>query len=113
MSGMHESREGTTHNVAHEEEYAEVVGLAQTFYALMDVLWVETMVSQATKRSHRLILSPRVEQQGKTNKPEEKHTGRSTDLVVRRYVAKFLWDVANAFNDRVETLAWVDDDRVA
>jgi hypothetical protein len=33
-----------TYDVAHEEEDAEVVRLAQTFYALMDVLWVEAMI---------------------------------------------------------------------
>ena len=60
MSGTRESREGTTHDVTHEEEYAEVVGLAQTFYALVNVLRVETMVSQAAKRSHQLILSLQV-----------------------------------------------------
>jgi hypothetical protein len=60
-----------------------------------------------------MILSPQVKTRCKKDKPEEKHTGRPTDLVVGRYVAKFLWNVANAFDDGVETLAWVDDDRVA
>ena len=47
MSGMRKSKAGTTHDVTYEEQYAEVVGLAQTFYALVDVLWVETMICQA------------------------------------------------------------------
>jgi len=36
-----------TYDVAHEKENAEVVGLAETLDALVDVLWVETMISQA------------------------------------------------------------------
>jgi hypothetical protein len=60
-----------------------------------------------------MIVSPQVEPTCKKEKPEEKHAGRPTNLVVGRYVAKFLWNVANAFDDGVETLAGVDDDRVA
>ena len=68
------------------------------------------MISQAGEiRSH---LAPQVEGIVQT-KPEEEHTSRSTDLVVRRDVAKFLWNVANTFDDGIETLAWVDNDRVA
>jgi len=47
MSGMRGSKAGATHDVTYEEQYAEVVGQAQTFYALVDVLWVETVISQA------------------------------------------------------------------
>ena len=36
-----------THDVTHEKEDAEVVGLAQTLDALVDVLGVETMIPQA------------------------------------------------------------------
>jgi hypothetical protein len=36
-----------TYDVAHEVEDAEVVGLAQTIYALVDILWMEAMISQA------------------------------------------------------------------
>ncbi len=113
MSGMRGSKAGATHNLTYEEQYAEVVGLAQTFYALVDVLWVETMISQAARQGHPIILSPQVERKDKTEKPEEKHTGTSADLVVGCYVAKLLWNVANAFDDRIKTLTWVDDDRVA
>ncbi|SRR6266702_652771 len=49
------------------------------------------MISQAATR-------PAVGRIGKTEKPEEKHTGRSADLVV---VAKLLWNVANAFDDMI------------
>ena len=34
-----------TYDVTHEEENAEIVGLAQTLYALVYVLWVETVIS--------------------------------------------------------------------
>lgn len=44
---MEKDGKGRTHDVAHEEEDAEVVGLAQALDALVDVLGVETMVSQA------------------------------------------------------------------
>ena len=71
---------------------------------------MKTMVSQAGEtRSH---LAPQVDKRRKT-KPEEEHTSRSTDLVIGRDVAKFLWNVANTFDDGIETLAWVDNDRVA
>ena len=36
-----------TYDVTHEKEDAEVVGLTQALDALVDVLWVETMISQA------------------------------------------------------------------
>ena len=40
ISETRKSREVAAHDVTHEEKYAEVVRLAQTFYALVDVLWV-------------------------------------------------------------------------
>lgn len=60
-----------------------------------------------------MVLSPQVIPTYNKEKPEKKHTSRPTDLVVGRYLAKFLWNVADAFDDRIETLAWVDDDRAA
>jgi len=45
--GRGEMRVEGTYDVAHEKENAEVVGLAETLDALVDVLWVETMISQA------------------------------------------------------------------
>ena len=38
---------GRTHDITHEEEDAEVIGQAQTLDALMNVLWMETMIPQA------------------------------------------------------------------
>ena len=34
-----------TYDVTHKKEDAEVVGLTQVLNALVDVLWVETMIS--------------------------------------------------------------------
>ena len=39
--------EGGTYDVTHEEEDTEVVSLTETLDALVNVLGVETMVSQA------------------------------------------------------------------
>jgi hypothetical protein len=36
-----------TYDVTHEKEDVEVVGLTQALNVLVDVLWVETMISQA------------------------------------------------------------------
>lgn len=47
VEGAEKEEKGRTHDVTHEEEDAEVVGLAQTLDALVDVLGVKTMVSQA------------------------------------------------------------------
>ena len=44
--GVCGGRKGT-YNVTHEKEDAEVVGLTQALDALVDVLWVEMMISQA------------------------------------------------------------------
>lgn len=41
------ARVGEAYDVAHEEEDAEVIGQAQTLDALMDVLWMESVIPQA------------------------------------------------------------------
>jgi len=50
---------------------------------------------------------------GIEKKTWKEDSGRSTDLKVRQNVTNLLEDVANAFNDRIKTLTWVDNDRVA
>jgi len=87
--------------------------MPQTFNALVDVFWVEPMISQAAGQSHPIILSMQTRRIGKTKRPEEEHAGGSPDLVVGQYLSKLLWDVANAFDDRIKTLARVNDDRIA
>ncbi len=78
----------------------------------MGVLWAETTISQAAGQSYPIILSPQVDRIGKTEKPEEKYTYHSAGLESRVSPNSFL-NVANAFDDRIKTLTWVDDDRVA
>ena len=45
--------------------------------------------------------------------PEEEDTSCSTDLIVRQNIPKLLRDVADAFDDGVEALTWVDNNRVS
>lgn len=49
---MRGGRKGT-YDVTHEKEDAEVVGLTQALDALVDVLWMETMISQAANPEPR------------------------------------------------------------
>jgi len=77
---------GRAYNVTHEEEDAEVIGQAQTLDALMNVLWMESMIPQAT--IPRTRKSTIVEQKktlrgvGEGTVPEEKDASGSTDLIV-------------------------------
>jgi hypothetical protein len=54
-----------------------------------------------------------VEEGEEMRRPEKEDASRSTDLIVGENVAKLLGDVANAFDDGVEALTWVDDDRLS
>ena len=49
---MRGGRKGA-YDVTHEEEDAEIVGLTQALDALVDVFWVETMISQAANPEPR------------------------------------------------------------
>jgi hypothetical protein len=101
---------GGTYDVTHEEEDTEVVGLTQTLDALVDVLGVEAMVSQAEIRKHLFVGSGRDRIE---DEPEKEDACRSTNLIVGQNVAKLLGDVADAFDDWIKTLTWIDDDRVS
>ena len=101
---------GGTYDVTHEEEDAEVVGLTQTLDALVDVLGVEPMVSQAEIRKHLFVGRGRDRIE---DEPEKEDPCRSTNLIVGQNVAKLLGDVADAFDDWIKTLTWIDDDRVS
>ena len=81
---MERDGKGRTHDVAHEEEDAEVVGLAQALDALVDVLGVETMVPQAAIAEPRNKVSRRRRhpEAEKMERPEEEDASRSTDLIV-------------------------------
>lgn len=70
-----------THNVTHQEENAEVVGLSQTFYALMDVFGVETMVPQAGKHAEEksILSSP---SQDNDDKGKGKNLRKRTPVVL-------------------------------
>jgi hypothetical protein len=59
VEGAEKEENGRTHDITHEEEDAEVVGLAQTLDALVDVLGVETMVSQAATRRSKSVIARR------------------------------------------------------
>ena len=74
-----EEKKGRTHDATHEEEDAEVVGLAQALDALVDVLGVETMVSQAKIAEQQSVVKG---EGGKMARPEEDDAGRSADLIV-------------------------------
>jgi hypothetical protein len=100
-----------TYDVAHEEEDAEVVGLAQTLYALMDVLWVEAMISQAGQKKAELCMAGRRTRE--KEEPEKEDAGCPTDLIVREDVAKFFWDIANGLDNWIKTLTWVNNDGIA
>ena len=45
--------------------------------------------------------------------PEEEDSRRFSDLVVGQNISKLLGDVANAFDDGIQALTRVDDDRVS
>ena len=70
---MRGERKGTC-DVTHEKEDAEVVGLTQALDALVDVLWVETMISQAVN-------------------PEPRN--KSVVVVCRRQTGERGWDLRN------------------
>lgn len=42
--------------------------------------------------------------------PEEEDSCRFSDLVVRQNISKLLGDVANAFDDGIQALTWIDYD---
>lgn len=105
----------STYDVTHQEENAEVVGLAQTFYSLMDVFGVETMVPQAGKHAQeKSMLSSQSQDRmiREREEPEKEDTGSSTDLIVGEDVTKDFWHIADALDDRIQTLTRINDNRV-
>jgi hypothetical protein len=88
--------------------------LAQTFYALMNVFWVETMVPQAGKHAQEkgILSSLSQDRIRKREEPEKEDTGCSTDLIVGEDVTKDFWHITDALDDRIKTLTRINDDRV-
>ena len=73
---------------------------------------METMIPQAERETHSAGGMGWKEEKGMDggNVPEEKDSCRFSDLVVRQNVSKLLGDVANAFDDGIQALTWIDYD---
>ena len=89
-------------DVAHDEQDADVVAVLELLDALVDVVGMQAVVSDAAMSAVRSSTS---------DAPEEEHACRRADLVVARDLAVLPRDVADAgVDDRVALLAGVDDD---
>ncbi len=75
----------------------------------------ETMISQAAGQSHPIMHN--IQSEGGVNKRDWRNLREKVHrlfyLVVGCYASNLLWNVAIAFDDRIKTLTWIGDDRVA